>query len=54
MDLKIVAKSFAKSLSCGCSLVKNTFGQEEISIQGDLVNEIPELLQKHFPQVNHP
>jgi translation initiation factor 1 (eIF-1/SUI1) len=50
MDLKTVAKSFAKSQSCGCSVTKNAIGQEEITIQGDLIHDIPRLLQEHFPQ----
>lgn len=44
LDLKKVAKDFGKKFASGSSVTKNPAGGEEITVQGDLSEEIEEFL----------
>lgn len=47
VDLKKASKQFANHFSCGSAVT----GEDEIVIQGDVTDEVIELIQKKFPQV---
>jgi density-regulated protein len=44
LDLKKVSKDFGKKFATGSSVTKNAAGGEEITVQGDLSDEIFDLL----------
>src|SRR3954470_12049078 len=48
LEVKTVAKAFGKKFACGSSVTKNPTGGEEITVQGDLSEEIwDELVEKY-------
>ena len=48
LDLKKVAKDFGKKFACGSSVTKNATGADEITVQGDVSEEIyDELTEKY-------
>ncbi|EGG24485.1 density-regulated protein [Cavenderia fasciculata] len=44
-------KLMAKKFSCGCSVVKNASGGEEIDIQGDFADDLVDLILDNWPEV---
>lgn len=48
MDLKKAAKQMANKFARGASVSKNVEGKDEIVVQGDLVDEIEELLVEQY------
>lgn len=46
--LSDVSKAFAKKFSCGASVVKTPTGEEQIDIQGDVLNDIVDFLVEKF------
>ncbi|PVU90509.1 hypothetical protein BB561_004849 [Smittium simulii] len=51
VDLKKTSKMFSSHFACGCSVVKNILGAEEVTIQGDFVDEVCNLLYTKYPQI---
>ena len=47
IDLKKASKVFAQHFSCGSSVT----GDDEVVVQGDVTDDIFDLLQKHWPEV---
>ena len=52
MDLKKAAKLFANKFACGSSVTKNNQGNDEIVVQGDVSDEIFDLILEHWPIVS--
>jgi len=48
VKLSDAASIFKKKFSCGASVVKGPLGGDEIDIQGDIVDEVIDLLASHF------
>lgn len=46
VDLKKAAKQFAQKFATGASVTKNTQGQDEIVVQGDVSAEIVEMIEE--------
>ncbi|KAF8581912.1 density-regulated protein DRP1 [Ramaria rubella] len=46
VDLKKAAKQFAQTFATGASVTKNAAGQDEIVVQGDVSDEVEEMLEK--------
>ena len=46
VDLKKAAKQFAQKFATGASVTKNTQGQEEIIVQGDVSAEIVDMIDE--------
>jgi len=46
IDLKKAAKVFAQKFATGASVSKNAAGQDEIVVQGDVSDEVEEMLEK--------
>ncbi|KAF8523889.1 density-regulated protein DRP1 [Hysterangium stoloniferum] len=46
IDLKKAAKAFAQKFATGASVTKNAAGQDEIVVQGDVSDEVEEMLEK--------
>nr|POF12872.1 translation machinery-associated protein 22 [Quercus suber] len=51
LDLKKVAKEFGKKFATGSSVTKTASGGEEITVQGDVSEDISEYLQEHYEQI---
>ncbi|KAJ3034162.1 Translation machinery-associated protein 22 [Rhizophlyctis rosea] len=51
VDLKKAAKLFATKFACGASVTKNPQGQDEIVVQGDVQDDIYDLVRETWPQV---
>ena len=47
IDLKKASKIFAQHFSCGSSVT----GEDEVVVQGDVTDDIFDLIQKHWPEV---
>lgn len=45
VDLKKAAKQFASKFATGASVTKNAQGQDEIVVQGDVGDEVSELIE---------
>ena len=45
VDLKKAAKQFASKFATGSSVAKNAQGQEEIVVQGDVSDEVLEMIE---------
>ena len=45
VDLKKAAKQFASKFATGSSVTKNAQGQEEVVVQGDVSDEILEMIE---------
>ncbi|KAL1914710.1 uncharacterized protein VTP21DRAFT_7968 [Calcarisporiella thermophila] len=52
VDLKKAAKLFANKYACGSSVVKNPQGLDEIVIQGDVIDEVRELILQTWKEIN--
>ncbi|KXS13694.1 density-regulated protein DRP1 [Gonapodya prolifera JEL478] len=52
VDLKKAAKMFATKFACGASVTKTPDGRDEIVVQGEFADEISELIQTTWPQVD--
>ena len=48
IDLKKASKVFAQHFSCGSSVT----GDDEVVVQGDVTDNIFNLIQKHWPDVS--
>ena len=48
IDLKKASKCFAQHFSCGSSVT----GDDEIVVQGDVYDDLAELVQQKWPQVS--
>ncbi|KIJ57352.1 hypothetical protein M422DRAFT_148483, partial [Sphaerobolus stellatus SS14] len=46
IDLKKAAKVFAQKFATGASVTRNAAGQDEIVVQGDVSDEVEEMLEK--------
>ena len=54
IDIKKLAKEFGKKFACGSSVTKSAAGEEEITVQGDVSEEIfDELTEKHGVDENN-
>ncbi|OUM65496.1 hypothetical protein PIROE2DRAFT_7517, partial [Piromyces sp. E2] len=51
IELKKAAKLFSSRFACGSSVTKNAAGQDEIVVQGDVQEEIKELILKNYKNV---
>ena len=51
LDLKKVAKEFGKKFATGSSVTKTASGGEEITVQGDVSQDIEEWLLDHYEQI---
>ncbi|KAJ3279906.1 Translation machinery-associated protein 22 [Borealophlyctis nickersoniae] len=51
VDLKKAAKLCATKFACGASVTKNPQGQDEIVVQGDVQDDIYDLILATWPQV---
>ncbi|KAJ1981185.1 Translation machinery-associated protein 22 [Dimargaris xerosporica] len=51
IDLKKAAKMFASRYACGSSVSKNNQNQDEIVIQGDVMEEVKALILKTWPVI---
>lgn len=48
IDLKKASKIFAQHFSCGSSVT----GDDEVVVQGDVTDDIFDLIQKHWSEVS--
>ena len=48
IDLKKASKTFAQHFSCGSSVT----GEDEVVIQGDIVEEVVDFIQDHWPEAS--
>lgn len=46
-----MAKEFGKKFATGSSVTKTASGGEEITVQGDVSEDISEYLQDHYEQI---
>lgn len=53
VDLKKAAKLFANRYACGSSVTKNNQSKDEIVVQGDVTDEIRELILATWPAVSN-
>ncbi|KAF9586341.1 Translation machinery-associated protein 22 [Lunasporangiospora selenospora] len=51
VDLKKAAKLFANKFACGSSVTKNNQGNDEIVVQGDVSDEIYDMILENWPIV---
>jgi len=51
IELKKAAKLFSSRFACGSSVTKNAAGVEEIVVQGDVQEEIKELILKNYKNI---
>lgn len=51
LDIKAMCKMFANKFACGCAPSKNAAGIEEIIIQGDFADELPDIISEFYPQI---
>lgn len=52
LDLKTVAKRLAGKYACGCSVVKSPAGEDEIVIQGDVVDDLIAFLSGEWSEIS--
>jgi len=48
IKLSDASKVFAKKFSCGSSVVKGTNGEDEIDVQGDIIDDMIDFLEEKF------
>lgn len=48
MELKKIAKEFGKKFATGSSVTKTASGGEEITVQGDVSEDVADWLQEHY------
>lgn len=51
LDIKKVAKDFGKKFATGSSVTKVPGGGEEITVQGDLSDDIQEYIEENYKNV---
>ena len=51
LDIKKVAKDFGKKFATGSSVTKIPGGGEEITVQGDVSEDIQEYIEEHYKDV---
>jgi len=51
LDLKKIAKEFGKKFATGSSVTKTASGGEEITVQGDVSDDILDWLTEHYEQI---
>lgn len=51
LELKKVAKRLAGKYACGCSVAKMPAGHEEVTLQGDFIDDLVDFLPKEYPVV---
>lgn len=51
LDLKLLSKAFGKKFATGASVSKLPNGGEEITVQGDVSEEIEEFLLEKYPVI---
>ncbi|KAG2434404.1 hypothetical protein HYH02_012416 [Chlamydomonas schloesseri] len=51
VKLSEAGKLFGKKFACGASVVKTASGTEQIEMQGDFLQQIPELLLKNYKNI---
>lgn len=51
LDIKTVAKALGKKFATGSSVTKIASGGEEITVQGDLSEDVEEWLCENFPEL---
>lgn len=51
LDLKKIAKEFGKKFATGSSVTKTSSGGEEITVQGDVSDDILDWLLEHHEQI---
>ena len=51
LELKKVAKEFGKKFATGSSVTKTASGGEEITVQGDVSDDVFDWLQEHYEQI---
>lgn len=51
LDMKRVAKRLAGKYACGCSVVTDPAGGEEIVVQGDVVDDVMDFLPSEYPEI---
>lgn len=51
LDLKKVAKEFGKKFATGSSVTKTASGGEEITVQGDVSDDIADWLGEHHEEI---
>lgn len=51
LDLKKVAKEFGKKFATGSSVTKTAAGGEEITVQGDVSDDVFDWLTEHYEQI---
>ena len=49
--MKKVAKRLAGKYACGCSVVKNAAGVEEIALQGDFMDDLASFLPSEYSEI---
>lgn len=52
VEMKEAAKLFGKKFASGSSVTKNAEGKEQIDVQGDVLDQMAELIVKQFKQIN--
>lgn len=51
LDLKKIAKEFGKKFATGSSVTKTAAGGEEITVQGDVSEDVFDWLQEHHEEI---
>ncbi|RKP22336.1 translation initiation factor SUI1 [Syncephalis pseudoplumigaleata] len=51
VDMKKAAKLFANKFACGSSVTKNNQGKDEIVVQGDVTDDVRDLILATWPAV---
>ena len=51
VDMKRFAKKCANQYACGASVVKNVAGNEDIVIQGDVTDEVIDLMVEESDEI---
>jgi density-regulated protein DRP1 len=50
--MKKAAKMFANRFACGSSVTKNNQGKDEIVVQGDVIDDVRDLILATWPAVS--
>ena len=51
LDLKKIAKEFGKKFATGSSVTKTASGGEEITVQGDVSDDVYDYLTEKYPEI---
>lgn len=52
IDLKKAAKTLASKFACSCTVAKNAALEDEVLIQGDVIEDVADYLVSVFPVIN--